>query len=648
LPIRRPLRNDLQSPQALTGLEPRRSTVPLSSLGTRAVVLLSAAGTAYLLHVLYAVVVSRHLFGDASWFLLKMLSENHVAHWYTDYRDFYVGRFGAFAFQEYPTLLFSRLGITSLATLSTIYGVTLFAFKPLSLALCYHFSKDKRAVVFPLLTLFAGSINSEAYIVSETHLFVALFWPALIILLCAESISGATLIVLSVVSAPLILCYESMALYGVVLCAACAYRARTLSRSRGERVAGWILFGWYLLGVVLAVLSFANPRDPANRSGFLRGTFFLLRYGDVAVWASCIVLLLVTIVLLGRIRSPERLRRLVSVCAAVSALVVLQIVLWPGQTNLGFHVMARGINVLVPLLIVPLYLLWHFGRLPIDAAQFRALFISIACLGIAQSAWNILASSEWSNMLTLMRTEIRSASGVIPFERSAMFRRTVGGAPVRSLHGDWPVLPLSIILAETGNVQAMIDPGAGFFRPFNPYAAGSLPALQRYGIRYDRYLAAISTGRKYSIGEPITFDEKGNAASYKTGVWSYPESWGTWSAGMEFGLELETDQPADSDLVFSSLVGAFVNERQRELSAQVLVNDVRIDEWRFAFGRSRTGYETRKAIIPKAVFNKARPCTIVFRLPLMKSPAELGLSGDPRKLGLGFIRAELDRPQDAR
>jgi hypothetical protein len=637
------LRNDLQSPQALTGLESRRSTVPLTSLGTQAVVLLSAAGMAYLLHVLYAVFVSRHLFGDASWFLLKMLSENHVAHWHTGYRDFYVGRFGAFAVQEYPTLLFSRLGITSLATLSTIYGVTLFAFKPLSLVLCYHFSKDKRAVVFPLLTLFAGSINSEAYIVSETHLFVALFWPALIILLCAESISGAALIVLSALSAPLILCYESMALYGVVLCAACIYRARTPPDSKRERSAVWILFGWYLLGVLFAVLSIANPRDPVNRSGFLRGTFFLLRYGDVGVWVSCAVLLLVTIVLLGRIRSREGLQRLVTISAALSALILLQIVVWPGVTNFGFHVMARSINVLVPLLILPLYLLWRFGRLAIGTEQFRAVFLITACLGIAQSAWNIPASGQWSNMLVAMRSEVRTGVGVIPLEKSVMFRRTIAGAPIRRLHGDWPLLPMSIILADGGNVRAMIDPGTEVFRPFDPYRPGDLPKLQRHGIRYDTYLAALSNAHRYGIGQPITFDEKGNASFYKTGAWSFPEEWGTWSSGTEFGLELNTDQPADSDLIFSSVVGAFVTEKQPELSAQVFVNGARVDEWKFVFGTDPP-YQTQKLSIPRSLFNKARPCAIEFRLSRATSPAELGLSRDPRKLGLGFIRAELDHP----
>jgi len=291
-----------------------------------------------------------------------------------------------------------------------------------------------------------------------------------------------------------------------VLCAACIYRARTLSRSSGERVASWILFGWYLLGVVLAALSIANPRDPSNRSGFLRGMFFVLRYGDVAAWVSCIVLALVTIVLLGRIRSRGELRRLVALSAALSSLIVLHIIVLPGQTNFGLHVMARTMNVLVPLLVVPLYLMWHFGRLAIDSAQFRAALLITASLGIAQSTWNILASSEWSNMLMRLRTEVRNNRGVIPLEKSAMFRRTIDGAPIRRLHGDWPLLPLSIFLADGGNVSAMIDPGSAPFRPFDPCDAGSLPALQRYGVRYDTYLEAV--GRERAGVERAGSDEQ--------------------------------------------------------------------------------------------------------------------------------------------
>ena len=141
------------------------------------------------------------------------------------------------------------------------------------------------------------------------------------------------------------------------------------------------------------------------------------------------------------------------------------------------------------------------------------------------------------------------------------------------------------------------------------------------------------------------FQKDGNSASWKTGAWSYPEDWGTWSDGTEFGLELDVDEPVGSDLVFSAFVGALVNERQRELSAEVVVNGVRIDDWRFAFRPGALSYETRVMKIPKPVFEAARPFRLLFRLSRATSPAELGLSGDPRKLGLAFVRAQLDRPR---
>ena len=412
----------------------------MSALGTAAVVAISASCTAYLLHVLSAISVSRQLFGDASWFLLKMLSEDRISRWNTGLSDFYVSRFGAFAVHEFPALFLSRLGITHLPTLSAIYGATLFAFKPLGLLLFYRFSRDRRAILFPLLTLFAGSINSEAYIVSETHLFVALFWAALVILLSSESLSGWTLVALSGVSLPLILCYEVMALYGIVLCAACAYRVRR-STSRVERIAGRALFVWYFLGVVFAVLSILNPRDPANRAGFLQGLLFILRNNDLGARISCIVLAVVTAVLLIPVRRRTLLSLLVGLCAGLSLLIVLEILAWPERTNLDYQVFGRSLNVAVPLLVVPLYVLWRFGRLRIDAAQFRALFFIAAALGLAQSSWNILVSRQWSDMLDLMRSELHEKAGIVPFETSVTFRQTVAGRPVRDLHGDWPVLP---------------------------------------------------------------------------------------------------------------------------------------------------------------------------------------------------------------
>ena len=231
------------------------------------------AAALYVSQAALAVVYGRHLFNDGAWFVVKMLSENHIAIWNPHgWHDFYVGRFGAFAYQEFPTLLASRLRVRNPQTLIWIYGATLYSFKPLGILLCYGFARDKRLVIFPVLTLFAVSMNSEAYLISETHLMTALFWAALFGLICRRrEFNSLDLAAMILVSAPLLLCYETMAVYGLILCAACVYRYFAVANSRREKWLCWIFFAWYGLGAIFGALAIVFPRDPSNRNGFLQG-----------------------------------------------------------------------------------------------------------------------------------------------------------------------------------------------------------------------------------------------------------------------------------------------------------------------------------------------------------------------------------------
>lgn len=164
--------------------------VSLDVLGRSVEMLLASAATASLSYLLSAIFALRHLFGDGAWFLVKMLRENHLAIWnVAGWHDMYAGTFGAFAYQEYPTLLAAHLGIRNPRELSTAYRLTLFAFK--GILLCYHFARDKRCIIFPILTMIAVDLNSEGYLVAETHLMSALFWAALFgILYCQQLKAG--------------------------------------------------------------------------------------------------------------------------------------------------------------------------------------------------------------------------------------------------------------------------------------------------------------------------------------------------------------------------------------------------------------------------------------------------------------------------
>jgi hypothetical protein len=615
----------------------------LASAGTGPLVLISAALAAYFLYILLAVFARRYMFGDMSWFLIKLLTENHVAHWNNGSRDFFVGRIGAFLYQQEPTLAAARLGIRNLNVLATVYGSTLFSYAPLSLAICYRYALDKRYILFPLLSLFAGSINSEGYIVSETHLFVSLFWAALFILLYADSLSRWTLVIFGFVSAPLILCYETMLMFGVILLAACAYRLIASAKPPIDRSATRLAGAWYTFGIFFAGLSVLYPRDAANLGGFVRGFGFVLAHDHIGARVSSVVLLLLLIMAVVPEQQKKTVNILFYAAMAASPIILIYILAHPGRTSLDVHAFARSINAIIPLLVALLLLASHFRLLKIDDLKYNKMLIVVACLGISQVGWHLVATTQWSNMLTLLRSELRTHTGVIYFDQSLMSKSILGREPIRNLHADWPLLPMSILLADGGNVKSIVLPPPGIFTPFDPFHPASLPDLSRFGVHYEKYIAAVMKFPEYKIGQPITFGSNGDAESYERGGWWQPEPWGTWSmGGTESRLVLNIEDDITTDLILQVYAGAFVPEKQPTLNARIFVNDILAGEWPIRFEKGDVGFRLREISLKKEVLRKAKPLIVTFRTTSTQSPYELGLSDDARKLGMAFVRVTLE------
>ena len=476
----------------LQAVDRAHAEMPLASLGLPAMLLLSMAAGTYLAQAFLAIVAGRHLYGDGSWYLLRMLSENQVTMLNAGWHDFFAGRFGSYAYQEFPTLLAVRLHVRNPQVLSLVYGATLFSFKPLSILLCYHFVRDKRLVIFPLLTLFAVTMNSEVYMVTETHLMTALLWPALFGIIFCRELKSWDLAAMALVSAPLLLCYEVMAVYGLFLCAACVYRYFAIAESRREKWLNWMFFAWYTAAVVLAVLAIVFPRDLAQREGFLKSVLFVFRNNHIGARVSCIVLVIGGLIVL----IPERYRKAINALTAVAILcslaIPLYIIRYPQLTHFGTQILARTMNGIVPVVLVCAFVAIYVHLLRTGAMQFQRLFVIAAVLGMCQSGWSMIATTQWSDMLTVLRTELRTHRGPVPLEQTTLYQWTVDGQPMRTLHAEWPVMSLSILYSDRRTVQTIIVPPADGFRPFNPYSESSLPNLQHFGFTYAPYLAALA------------------------------------------------------------------------------------------------------------------------------------------------------------
>jgi hypothetical protein len=146
--------------------------------------------------------------------------------------------------------------------------------------------------------------------------------------------------------------------------------------------------------------------------------------------------------------------------------------------------------------------------------------------------------------------------------------------------------------------------------------------------------------RSYQLGTRIDFSSKGNGWIYNSLGWIEPGSQATWTNGEEASLTmtLNHSQPL-GDLSLSAITKAYVNERQPELKVDVIANGEPVGQWKFVHGQSLDN--ERGAIIPADLVNQQNSLQITFRIPNAKSPAELGLHGDTRKLGLALVSMKL-------
>jgi hypothetical protein len=476
--------------------------------------------------------------------------------------------------------------------------------------------------------------------VTETHLMSALFWPALFGLMYRRKFDAVDLVAMAVISAPLLVCYETMAMYGAILCAACVYRYLAVVESRREKWLCWAFFTWYALGAMLATLAILFPRDVANREGFLKSMLFVFHNDHIGARVSSIVLVLCALIVLV----PERYRTVLNVLAGMAVLCSLAIpgyiVLHPEATHFGTHVIARTMNAIAPLALAAAFVALHFHLLQVGTVKYKRLFVVAAVLGLCQSGWSMVATTQWSNMLTVLRAELRTHSGPVPFDDTVLSQYVVDGQPMRNLHADWPLMSLSILYSDNRKVHTILLPPKGGFEPFDPDSAETLPNLKRFGFSYGPYLTALTPNRPYELGQRVALDEDGSTVAKKIAGWWNPEPWGTWTKE-EATVSFNLAQVPASDLLLQARVGAYVNAKNPDAQATVLVNGVPSGAWEFHYKPDAAPYEMKELRLSREALDAAVPPVITFRVTEARSPLELGLSGDPRKLGLAVYEIRL-------
>lgn len=146
-------------------------------------------------------------------------------------------------------------------------------------------------------------------------------------------------------------------------------------------------------------------------------------------------------------------------------------------------------------------------------------------------------------------------------------------------------------------------------------------------------------GLNYSTGERISFTQDGTSLKYAVLGWSGPEPWGTWSEDDASIVMLKLPSVPDGNLALRFEGHAFVTEKHPAQEIDLLVNGHLVETLRYSVPQTT---ETRAISIPRSLITD-RLLRIEFRFKNPKSPQELGLSTDSRRLGLGLVSLQLEK-----
>lgn len=156
--------------------------------------------------------------------------------------------------------------------------------------------------------------------------------------------------------------------------------------------------------------------------------------------------------------------------------------------------------------------------------------------------------------------------------------------------------------------------------------------IQRGNVWFNLTLLQLAASPVPSdTSQTLYLTQRADPARFLRAGWSNPESWATWTDGRQAELELQFDRAPRSGTTLEFSVVSAMCPPQATMRVAVAVNGTRLDTWVFDQTR-RSG--TLSVVVPAAIAALSDRMRVVLDIDRPYSPYELGLSGDPRQLGL--------------
>jgi len=419
----------------------------------------------FLLTIIYFVAIHRHLYGDGSYYLLKILAQE----------DFFIphkARFFASVTKEFLPVILIKSGITDISLLSYSYGLNHFLIPLLAFGLSYWVCPAKEKTYLMIIVFSSYTFlfcNTSMNITSETQVAGAIFWPTFL------SVFNRSKYILSIIGIIVLwFSYEgSFVLLSVILAAV------FLEKNKSHR--NYVLMSLCVIGIALTLYFTLFPHDEAHTDNrYYSITRFIYLFYHVPFWLSLVLILSPLLLFLRQEWIKED--HLFLVCVLSAILYIFWPFLFKGSINPSFHYFGRILNVLVPAILGAIILLNKRLQFINDGRTLAPkFFVTI----IVTSVFSQLSYSVcWQQFLNHFRESLNTSHGIIKYQDSIMSQS--GKSMV--FHKDWTTPTMSVLIqAIDGRVIETIikNEKSDIWQPWNPDNERSWPKLNHLGIKYE-------------------------------------------------------------------------------------------------------------------------------------------------------------------
>jgi hypothetical protein len=148
--------------------------------------------------------------------------------------------------------------------------------------------------------------------------------------------------------------------------------------------------------------------------------------------------------------------------------------------------------------------------------------------------------------------------------------------------------------------------------------------------------------RRISFDQTPEFEIKlakgGNGALFTDNNWAKAEDWGRWTRATQSALSFSVDAPRD--LVIAVTIGSLLSATSDKQSAWVEANQCRVGGLDFGLMQG-TRPQIISGSIPATCIAPDGSVTLRINTDRVRSPKEIGINDDERKLGVAVERVQI-------